>query len=194
MADAVAESGAAVVIMHNRESVDPDLDIEADIKGFFVRSLVLADRAGIPRARILLDPGVGFGKTRAQNLKALALTARLRETFGLPILIGASRKRLFRDLPASSIDEAADRHARRQPCDARARRVRIPRPRRRRARRRLQGVRGHRSRAPHSPSKDGRPSTPMRGEGLAELLEGARVRGVAIGGSSFSQASPACGL
>jgi dihydropteroate synthase len=105
MADAVAESGAAVVIMHNRESVDPDLDIEADIKGFFVRSLMLADRAGIPRARILLDPGVGFGKTRAQNLKALALTARFRETFGLPILIGASRKGLFRDLPASSIDD-----------------------------------------------------------------------------------------
>ena len=77
MADAVAESGAAVAIMHNRESVDPDLDIEADIGGFFHRSLMLADRAGIPRARILLDPGVGFGKTRAQNLKALALTARL---------------------------------------------------------------------------------------------------------------------
>jgi dihydropteroate synthase len=105
MADAVAESGAAVAIMHNRESVDPDLDIEADIKGFFARSLMLADRAGIPRARILLDPGVGFGKTRAQNLKALALTSALRETFGLPILIGASRKGLFRDLPASSIDD-----------------------------------------------------------------------------------------
>ena len=63
MADAVAESGAAVVIMHNRESVDPDLDIEADIKGFFVRSLELADRAGIPRARILLDPASASART-----------------------------------------------------------------------------------------------------------------------------------
>jgi dihydropteroate synthase len=105
MADVVAETGAAVVIMHNRESIDFDLDIEADIHGFFVRSLALADRAGIPRARILLDPGVGFGKTRAQNLKALALTGALRAAFGLPILIGASRKRLFGDLPASGIDD-----------------------------------------------------------------------------------------
>jgi dihydropteroate synthase len=105
MADVVAESGAAVVIMHNRESVDPDLDIEADINRFFHRSLALADRAGISRSRILLDPGVGFGKTRAQNLKALALTGALRAAFGLPILIGASRKGLFRDLPASSIDD-----------------------------------------------------------------------------------------
>lgn len=105
MADVVAESGAALVIMHNRESVDPDLDIEADIRRFFDHSLTLADRAGIPRARLLLDPGVGFGKTRAQNLKALALTSALRDAFGLPILIGASRKRLFGDLPASSIDD-----------------------------------------------------------------------------------------
>jgi dihydropteroate synthase len=105
MADVVAEAGAAVVIMHNRDSVDPDLDIEADIRRFFDRSLILADRAGIPRTRILLDPGVGFAKTRAQNLKALALTGALRSAFGLPILIGASRKRLFGDLTPSSIDD-----------------------------------------------------------------------------------------
>jgi dihydropteroate synthase len=105
MADVVAEAGGAVVIMHNRESVDPDLDIEADIRRFFARSLALADRAGIPRTRIILDPGVGFAKTRAQNLKALALTGAWRDAFGLPILIGASRKRLFGDLPPSSIDD-----------------------------------------------------------------------------------------
>src|SRR5208337_562318 len=48
MAEVVAESGAAVVIMHNRDSIDPDLDVEADLRRFFVRSLALADRAGIP--------------------------------------------------------------------------------------------------------------------------------------------------
>ena len=104
MADMVAESGAAVVIMHNRDSIDPDLDVEADLRRFFVRSLALADRAGIPRERILLDPGIGFGKNKAQNLKALALTARLREVFGLPILIGVSRKRLFGDLLGAGVD------------------------------------------------------------------------------------------
>src|SRR5208337_2603288 len=50
------------------------LDTEADLNRFFLRSLALADRAGVPRERILIDPGIGFGKTKAQNLRALALT------------------------------------------------------------------------------------------------------------------------
>jgi dihydropteroate synthase len=104
MADVAAESGAAVVIMHNRESVDPDLDVEADLLRFFDRSLQIADRAGILRARILLDPGIGFGKNKAQNLTALALTGVLRAAFGLPILIGVSRKRLFGDLLGASVE------------------------------------------------------------------------------------------
>jgi dihydropteroate synthase len=95
MADAAAETRAAVVIMHNRESIDPDLDIQSDLWRFFDRSLKLADRAGITRGRILIDPGIGFGKTKAQNLKALALTGALRAAFDLPIVIGVSRKRLM---------------------------------------------------------------------------------------------------
>jgi dihydropteroate synthase len=103
MADVVAESGPAVVIMHNRDTIDPDLDVEADLTRFFDRSLNLADRAGILRTRILLDPGIGFGKNRAQNRKALALTGALRAAFGLPILIGVSRKRLLGD-PFADVD------------------------------------------------------------------------------------------
>ena len=95
MADVAAETGAAVVIMHNRESIDPDLDIRSDLWRFFDSSLKLADRAGIKHARILIDPGIGFGKTRAQNLRALALTGPLRAAFDLPILVGVSRKRLM---------------------------------------------------------------------------------------------------
>ena len=95
MAEAVAESGAALVIMHNRERIDPDLDIQAELWRFFERSLNFADHAGVLRSRILIDPGIGFGKTRAQNLKALALAGALRAAFGLPILIGVSRKRLM---------------------------------------------------------------------------------------------------
>jgi dihydropteroate synthase len=106
MADVAAESGAAVVIMHNRDTIDPDLDIEADLRSFFDRSLKLADRAGLLRARILLDPGVGFGKNKAQNLKALALTGALRAAFGLPILVGVSRKRLMSEPSgAAGVDE-----------------------------------------------------------------------------------------
>jgi dihydropteroate synthase len=102
MADVAAESGAAMVIMHNRESIDPDLDIEADFKRFFDRSLDLADRAGISRTRILLDPGIGFGKSKAQNLRALALIGALRAAFGLPILVGVSRKRLLSEPSGSA--------------------------------------------------------------------------------------------
>jgi dihydropteroate synthase len=104
MADVAAESGAAVVIMHNRDSVDAAIDIDADIRRYFDRSLALAQRAGIPRERVMLDPGIGFGKDKAQNLVALKMTASLRAAYGLPILIGVSRKRLFGDLLGASVD------------------------------------------------------------------------------------------
>jgi dihydropteroate synthase len=94
MADTVAETGAAAVLMHNRDGVDPDLDIVADMRRFFDRSLHLADDAGIPRARLILDPGIGFGKSRAQNFAALANLAALMD-YGLPILVGISRKSLL---------------------------------------------------------------------------------------------------
>lgn len=104
MAHVVADSGAAVVIMHNREAVDPEIDIEADMRRFFERSLALVDGANIPRARVLIDPGIGFGKNKAQNLKALQATPRLIAAFGLPVLIGVSRKRLFGDLLVASVE------------------------------------------------------------------------------------------
>ena len=94
MADVVAESGAAVVIMHNRDGVDPDLDIEADLRRFFERSLAIAARAGIRREVIMLDPGIGFGKTPEQSMTAIARLDRLKK-FNLPLLVGASRKRFI---------------------------------------------------------------------------------------------------
>jgi dihydropteroate synthase len=92
MAPAVAESGAALIAMHHRPEIDARIDIVADMIEFFERSLALAAQAGVARRKILLDPGVGFGKTLAQNLRALAATATLREKFQLPVLIGVSRK------------------------------------------------------------------------------------------------------
>jgi dihydropteroate synthase len=94
MADTVAETGAAAVLMHNRDNVDPDLDILADMRRFFDRSLRLAVKAGILPARIILDPGIGFGKSRAQNFSALANLAALKD-YGLPVLVGISRKSLL---------------------------------------------------------------------------------------------------
>jgi dihydropteroate synthase len=94
MAGVVAAQGAPVVVTHNRETVDPALDILADIEAFFARSLDIAAGAGIARDRIVLDPGIGFGKTPEQSLAAIAGLARLR-AFGLPLLIGLSRKRFI---------------------------------------------------------------------------------------------------
>ena len=104
MADTVAETGAAVVVMHNRDGVDPALDIVADMKRFFDRSLDRARHAGILRAHVMLDPGIGFGKTKEQNLAALRATDRLAAEYGLPVLIGVSRKSLFGLLLGADVD------------------------------------------------------------------------------------------
>jgi dihydropteroate synthase len=103
MAETVAETGAAVVIMHNREAVDPEVDIIADIRHFFDRSLGLASHAGIPAERIVLDPGIGFGKNKQQNLEALAGLPAL-EDYGLPLLVGVSRKALVGALLGASVE------------------------------------------------------------------------------------------
>jgi dihydropteroate synthase len=91
MADIVAEAGAGLVVMHNREEKDEAVDICADMLRFFEHSLGLADKAGIDRARIALDPGIGFGKSFEQNLAAIRAIPQLK-ALGFPVLLGVSRK------------------------------------------------------------------------------------------------------
>ncbi len=100
MARVVAEHQAPVVIMHNRMSVDPAIDIIAEVTNFFRRSLDIAARAGIPHQRIVLDPGIGFGKTAEQSLTCIARLDAWRE-FGVPLLVGASRKRFIHSVAPS---------------------------------------------------------------------------------------------
>jgi len=100
MAGVVAERGVPVIIMHNRERADPSIDIVADVTAFFQRSLDIAARAGIPRERIVLDPGIGFGKTPEQSLICIARLDTWR-SFGAPLLIGASRKRFIHSVTPS---------------------------------------------------------------------------------------------
>jgi dihydropteroate synthase len=94
MAGVVARHAVPVIVMHNRETADPAIDIMADIAAFFRRSLDLAAHAGIAPDRIVLDPGIGFGKTPEQSLTALARLDQLK-AFGRPLLVGASRKRFI---------------------------------------------------------------------------------------------------
>ncbi len=104
MARVVAEYGAPVVIMHNRETADPNIDIIADVDEFFSRSLEIAWTAGIPRDRIVLDPGIGFGKTPEQSMACIAKLEKFH-SFGLPLLVGASRKRFISSITPSEPTE-----------------------------------------------------------------------------------------
>jgi dihydropteroate synthase len=100
MAKLAAERGAPIVVMHNRDAADPAIDIMQDIATFFERSLGIADKAGLPRDSIVLDPGIGFGKTPEQSMIALARLHELAQ-FGRPVLVGASRKRFIASVSPS---------------------------------------------------------------------------------------------
>jgi dihydropteroate synthase len=100
MAALLAARHAPVIVMHNRDQADADIDIMKDIAGFFTRSLEIAAKAGIARDQIVLDPGIGFGKTPEQSMTALARLDELG-VFGLPLLVGASRKRFISTITPS---------------------------------------------------------------------------------------------
>ena len=104
MAELVAARNVPLIVMHNRDEADPAIDVMRDISAFFARSLDIAAKAGIPRGNIVLDPGIGFGKTTEQNLVALARLDELR-SFGLPILVGASRKRFIASVGPAEPEE-----------------------------------------------------------------------------------------
>ena len=104
MAPLVAERGVPVIVMHNRDSADAGIDIVADVIAFFERSLEIAARAGIATDKIVLDPGIGFGKTPEQSIICLARLAEFKR-FGLPLLVGASRKRFINSVTPSPPDD-----------------------------------------------------------------------------------------
>ncbi|WP_186420083.1 dihydropteroate synthase [Bosea sp. CS1GBMeth4] len=92
IAAVAARHGAPIILMHNREEVDPALDILAEVMRFLERSIAIAIEAGVPRGQIVVDPGIGrFGKTAEQSLRLMKQLGRLAE-LGCPILLGASRK------------------------------------------------------------------------------------------------------
>lgn len=106
MARVIAEGNAACCLMHNREKAQYK-DFLAELLADLQESLELAERAGISQGKILLDPGVGFGKTYENNLEVLARLEELRR-LGLPVLLGCSRKSvigLTLDLPVDQREE-----------------------------------------------------------------------------------------
>ena len=111
MAQAAAEADVPVVVMHNQNGTAYDGDVIAAMRGFFLRSFEIADAAGLSRENIILDPGIGFGKTAAQNMHVMRRMDELISYDGVdyPVLLGASRKSFIGaalDLPVEERMEA----------------------------------------------------------------------------------------
>lgn len=91
MVRVAAAWNAPVIVMHNQTGTEYKGDLVEEMKTFFQRSLQLAEQAGLARDRIILDPGIGFGKTAEQNIAVMSRLAEFR-VFGLPLLLATSRK------------------------------------------------------------------------------------------------------
>lgn len=98
MAEVIAQHGAGCVLMHNRPGEEADSgDVIEAIREFFEKSVALVKLAGVRDDAIMLDPGLGFGKSYEENWAILRRLAELRE-LGYPLLIGASRKSMIAKL------------------------------------------------------------------------------------------------
>lgn len=97
LAQTVAEFGAGLILMHKRgdpATMQSDTrydDLIAEIKAFLREAISKAEAAGVDPAKIMIDPGIGFGKDLAGNVEIINSIGSLRE-LGKPVLIGASRK------------------------------------------------------------------------------------------------------
>lgn len=111
MAAVAAKCGLPIVIMHNQESKEYAGDIIGSMKDFFRAAIALADKAGMKRENIILDPGIGFGKTPEGNIEVLRRQQELLQIDGetYPLLLGTSRKSFIGaalDLPVEERMEA----------------------------------------------------------------------------------------
>ncbi|HEX7224431.1 MAG TPA: dihydropteroate synthase, partial [Candidatus Limnocylindria bacterium] len=98
-ADAAAASGSHLVLMHNREEGEGTGDVVATVVRWLNEAIEAAVSRGVPRDRLLVDPGIGFGKGTADNIELLHRLAEVKSALGnLPLLVGTSRKRFIGEL------------------------------------------------------------------------------------------------
>jgi dihydropteroate synthase len=94
LASVVAKYNAVVVAMHNQNGTEYKNDIMEEICGFLKKSIDIALKAGVKRENIILDPGIGFGKTPEQNMVVMSRLGELND-LGYPTLLGTSRKSMI---------------------------------------------------------------------------------------------------
>jgi dihydropteroate synthase len=107
MAAAAAKYGAPAILMHNQNGTEYEGDIIEEIKRFLMESAGLATEAGVKEDNIILDPGLGFGKTPEQNLLVMGRLGEIK-ALGYPVLLGASRKSMLGkilDIPPKERDD-----------------------------------------------------------------------------------------
>lgn len=111
IADEAAKAKAGLILMHSRgtpkdmQQLPPVADIMSEVIEGLRQSVVIAEQRGVARGSIVIDPGIGFGKTAEQNVELIAKLDRLAREFpDLPLMIGTSRKsfigKLLNDAPA----------------------------------------------------------------------------------------------
>ncbi len=108
IADVAALYGVPLIIMHWDKERDPGADIIEELKRFFHTSIAIADKAGVGRDSLILDPGFGFSKTLSENYQILRRLDELGE-LGYPLLVGTSRKSMLGkllDLPPQNLGVA----------------------------------------------------------------------------------------
>jgi dihydropteroate synthase len=110
MSGVIARAGAGVVLMHMKGEpgtmqLAPDYkDVVGEIMAYLSAAIVRAENAGIDPEKIIIDPGIGFGKTLDHNLAILRGLRRFKE-LGKPVLVGTSRKSFIGELTARSVEE-----------------------------------------------------------------------------------------
>jgi dihydropteroate synthase len=96
---AAAESGAHLVLMHNKEAAEYPDGVFGEVVAWLMAAVDDAVASGVPRDRLIVDPGIGFGKTPAHSIELLHRLAELKAALGgLPLLVGTSRKRFIGEL------------------------------------------------------------------------------------------------
>ena len=98
-ADAAAEAGSHLVLMHNAEEIDYPRGVFDEVVAWLRESIEAAEGHGVTRERLIVDPGIGFGKGTEENLELLHRLEELKVAVGgLPVLVGTSRKRFIGEL------------------------------------------------------------------------------------------------
>lgn len=107
MAEIAAMYNVPIVVMHNQEGTEYKRDIMSHINEFLYKSINIAMKAGIPQKNIIIDPGIGFGKSSQQNLYVMSRLEELK-SLGCTILLGTSRKRFIGEVLNLPIEDRVE--------------------------------------------------------------------------------------